>query len=200
MTKKLFLAVALSLSLLAACSKDDAEQTVKNPKLIELGTVQETNIEPGAISLIGGYERDSLEFKGNDIMKTVDVFVSREATTPVISIFYKGTYTRGNDIGSETFEIDFNFTSVEMVARNEDAVKLLNGLSFCGKNDFVIGQPANLTAGSTGATCPLDDMPKSVYDVYHVEADKVFFGRGDKSKPETRPHELDRDHPYAKRG
>ncbi len=183
----------------AACSRDDAEQTVKNPKLIELGSVHEEIVRPGLIRVIGGFERDSFEFKGNDVLKTVDVYASQDGGQPALTIFYKGTYDRGTDLGSEVYEINFHFQTVEMIARTEDAMKLLNGLTFCGKNDFKVGEAANLTANSADPLCPLDDVPFNVFDVYKVEGDRVFFGKGDKTKAETRPHELDREHPFIKR-
>ncbi|MEQ1876619.1 MAG: hypothetical protein ABL958_08230 [Bdellovibrionia bacterium] len=199
MLKRIFL-TALIFTFSAACSKDDAEQTVKNPKLIELGTVQEVNTRPALINILGGYERDSLQFAGNDVTKTVDVYASQDGSQPIITIFYKGTYTRGNDIGNDTWELDLNYTSVEVVARTDAAVKVLNTLSFCGKNDFATGVNANLSATSAEATCPLDDVPFSRYDIYKVEGDKVYFGTGDKTTKETRPKDLDRDHPFVKRG
>jgi hypothetical protein len=189
----------LALVVGVACGRDDAEQTIKNPQLIALGTVQEEKIEPGLIRVIGGYERDSLQFSGNDVIKTVDVYANQNGSPPAVTIFYRGTYERGNDLGGEVFEINFHYTSVEMVARTEDAMKLLNGLTFCGKNDFVVGQAANLTDNSDDALCPLDDMPLHIYDIYKVEGDRVFFGKGDKTKPESRPREQDRNRPFIKR-
>jgi len=191
--------LVLALLGVGACSKDDAEQTIKNPGLISLGTIHEEKIEPGLIRVLGGHERDSLQFSGNDVIKSVDIYATQDGGQPVLTIFYKGTYERINDIGDSTFEINFHYDSVEVVARNEDALKLLNGLTFCGKNDFVLGQAANLTANSADPLCPLDDVPFHVYDIYKIEGERVFFGKGDKSKAETRPKELDRDRPFIKR-
>jgi hypothetical protein len=191
--------VALGLVILCACSPEAARETVKNPKLIELGTIHEEKIQPGFIRVLGGSDRDTFTFSGNEVVKAVDIYPGPEGGTPVITVFYKGTYSRGNDIGNETFEINLNYNTVELVARNEDAVKLLNGLNFCGKNDFAIGVNANLTNSSAEALCPLDDTPTVVYDIYKVEGDRVFFGKGDKTSAEKRPKELDRDAPFIKR-
>lgn len=185
---------------LAACSGDDAQEALKNPELIALGTVHEEKIQPGLIRVLGGYERDSLEFAGNDVIKSVDVYPTEAVgSTPALTIFYRGTYKRGSDIGDKTFEIDMTYNTVEVVARTEDALKLLNSLTFCGKNDFVLGQAANLTNNANDQLCPLDDLPKTVYDIYKVEGERVFFGKGDKTRADARPRELDRESPYIKR-
>ncbi|HEX4925330.1 MAG TPA: hypothetical protein VFV50_14645 [Bdellovibrionales bacterium] len=196
---KKHLIFALFALVLGACSGDDAQEALKNPELIQLGTVHEEKVQPGLIRVLGGYERDSFAFSGNDVIKTVDVYPTETATSAALTIFYRGTYKRGNDIGGETFEIDLSYGSVEVVARTEDALKLLNSLTFCGKNDFVLGQAANLTNNANDPLCPLDDLPMTVYDIYKIEGERVFFGKGDKTRADARPRELDRDNPFIKR-
>jgi hypothetical protein len=190
---------ALSLVILFACSPEGARETVKNPKLIELGTIHEEKIQPGLIRVLGGSERDTFTFSGNEVQKAVDIYPGPEGGTPVMTVIYKGTYSRGNDLGNETYQIDLSYKTVELVARNEDAVKVLNTLNFCGKSDFALGVNADLTANSPEGLCPLDDTPSVVYDIYKVEGDRVFFGKGDKTSAEKRPTELDRENPFIKR-
>jgi len=198
MIRKILLVVAFA-GLAQGCSQDAAKQVIENPKLIQMGTIQQEHTQPGAIRAIGGDSRESFQFSGNNVKHTIDLFAAGENKTPIVTIFYSGTYERGEDLGNDTYQINFSYDKAEMVARNATAVQFLNTMSFCGKNDFAVGKTVNMTADSSNELCPLEDMPSHVFDIYKVEGDRVFFGKGDKTSADKRPKDLDRDNPFVKR-
>jgi hypothetical protein len=156
--------------------------------------------EPLGLAVIGASKRVIFEFDGRAASRNQQYYSEGDCKGDVaIDVYYKGQYSKGDDVQENVSKIDLTFGTVVVVPRNEEGVKALNAFNLCGISDWAIGQERDVTSASRDAKCPVDGTPQNVFDIYSVQDNVLVFGKGgaeDKDTAEKRATELDRETTY----
>lgn len=96
--------------------------------------------------------------------------------------------------------IDFTFERVSLTVFNPEAVQVLNRRKVCSSNDWVVGEPKEIT----GHWCALFNINKETqipntgdlkYGIFKIKENRLFYGQMTKeldgSTPSKRPNVLD---------
>jgi hypothetical protein len=205
MTQKrrvLFIALsALSLSGLAACGKlsDAIQSTDQAVSAHELQhSFKDSCSKNIALTAIGSSEFETYQFSGNSVTKTDEYFSSGDCTTPAVMVVYNGTFEKKDQVQQNTYQINATFTTVTVTPQDDQGKTLLNTLSFCGITNWTTGTAVDLSAQAGVGLCSLDKLPKSVFDIYSVDNNVLYLGKGsDKSTADRRPTDVDRSNGYT---
>lgn len=207
MSKTKSMALVSGVMLVAASaigcgnSVDDAKEAAKAPELQKSWQAERCD-SIGSLRLIGASTRQGYEFSGETLKKVDQIYSEADCVEPAVSVTYTGVFTTHDEIAPDVSPFEVTFQSVQVVPMNEKGKDLLNTVNFCGKKDWAIHVPADLTAAARGNLCPLDALPKSRFDIYSVQDGVLYFGKGDDddlTAAESRPVELDTEDPFRSR-
>jgi hypothetical protein len=163
---------------------------------------QEKCSESLALKIIGGSKRTTLEFSGDSVARNEQFFSEGDCKEAVaVDVIYRGRFEKKDEIQEDVHQLNLSYGQVVVIPRTEAGVNALNTINLCGTSDWAIGREVDVTAVSRGATCPVDGTPQNIFDIYTIQDDVLFLGKGDaasKATPETRATELDREQGYRK--
>lgn len=197
--------LAVSLALITTACGESVSETMRGigeaVKSLDLQRqwVQSSCTQSGVFRLIGASRRTTYSFLTNDLKKTDQYYSDANCTQPGAAVVYSGTFEK-KELAAlpDLYAINFSLNRAEVTARNAEGVNVLNDTNFCGKRDWVVNVPADMTNRTRDLFCPLKNLPENSYTVYAVRDGALFLGKGDvQSKVENRPTELDLEMPYG---
>jgi hypothetical protein len=113
---------------------------------------------------------------GNTFEQTVRVFKD-DCQETQITVKIAGKYDTLGAAKGEPYALNINFTvtSASLTAVSEDAVKMLNTLSYCGVKDWKTDKKIDLVdRGCTGLNYRSGEV---IFDIYRRDGDRLYFGR-----------------------
>ena len=151
------------------------------------------------------YHKDAMKFSAvGDFDKVTTLFGDAGCAAPMGTLSEYGTYAALGSSSSVTDAQDINFTIVQakVSADSDDAVKLLNAVSYCGISAWQKGQATDVLGKSCGGV----NHPKGqvTFDVYRVDngGKRLQIGKDslfvDKSDVNSRPSKLDESRAFTK--
>lgn len=179
MTNKVLILITAVL-LTISCSRDKAKDVVSSVENLAADSNLKGEFYSECIgsNLLKLKEKLEIEFKGNQF-KRRQIFYNKDScveTSEVGEIIYSGKFKVTKTKDKEPNEIDINLQKVTISPKNEFLVKTLNGLNFCGRNDYQVGVKSNITETSDNSLCPITNVPANLYGVYRVKNDRIYLG------------------------
>jgi hypothetical protein len=196
LNSKVLMFVPGFLALLAGCgsgAKDAANKIEAKIEAPELTHTWEADKCSNDV-IFGTSKRTQYDFSGNIVKRIEQTFSHENCVDPAGTVVYTGSYKKGDEVQKDVHAIDMTFTSVSVTALNDTGVKLLNTLKLCGKGDWTINVSVDMTAQNRDKLCPVKALPETVFDIYTVEGNKFYWGKGDKKATAAdRPSQIDRE-------
>lgn len=199
---KYSLTAAAVLVVFSACGKSpaetvrDAQNSIKNSDLNH-SWQEEGCRDSGALKLAGASTRVVYEFHENHVIRKEQYFANTDCRELAVTLVYSGTFEKRDEVQKDVTQLNFQFTQAQAIAESDAGRGFLETTKFCGESGWKIGSPVDLTARTRDSLCPVSNLPMNTWDIYSIENDRLFFGRGDdKGSPEKRPSVLNRDQPF----
>ena len=137
-----------------------------------------------------------------DFDQTTTLYSDAGCTQPVAALTEHGTYASlgASKTAQNANDINFTTTAYSVTPKSDDAVKLMNGASYCGVNNWANGQATDVLGKTClGQTYANGDV---TFDVYHVDNNQLTLGKSSlfltKSSASTRPSQLDSSNVFTK--
>jgi hypothetical protein len=203
MNKIVISLLACSSAFAVGCGGNDsvksAEQALKSSDLTHRWEQQlcETNLVKKLLNQ--GSSKTSFEFSGNKVDKIERYFKAGDCTNPEVNVIYSGHYEKKKELPGDVHQIDLLYRKVKIVPLTQAVANDYNSNQKCGKTDWVVNQPNEVTASVRDHNCSVEQMPLDQFDIYKTINDQLYFGtNATKNSPNERPFELDQTNPYKK--
>ena len=185
-----------ALLLLAACSSDKSG----NQGGVEGAFSSEAIWESSCLDSdqFGLTMRSRFQINGEAFSRTNQYHSDGSCTDLAVETIEEGSLNRvAATDGSATGSIDFVYQRIDITPVSKNGLNALNTLSFCGMNNWQVGQMRNVT-GRSGFNC-WDQTPRTIRDMYFVNGSTLYFGIGSekqKSGSASRPTAPDESRPW----
>ena len=96
-------------------------------------------------------------------------------------------------------KIDLRYSGITLMTTEQSIVDMWNQAHYCGRNDWVVSVAREVTGKTCGNSSTYPAVGDVLYDIYRVDATKLFFGDTASGTGETaalRPTQLDPGHYY----
>lgn len=159
---------------------------------------QEKCDEPLGLALLGMSKQTTIEFSNGAIARTETYFSTSDCRDAAIHVTYHGQYFKRREFKlAGVYEIDLHYERVTVVGKSDAGIDILRTGPFCGHPDWRRDLEIDVTVQDRGLFCPFDLFPRKHFDIYLVEGNLIFFGKGkDKFSGDSRFVEVDRDDIY----
>jgi hypothetical protein len=211
MKKIILLAAALPVIMSAACAKENSssvsenvQQAARDPSLQAktfVGDCRTLTLTAVSTGILTGQAvkstRTSYLFDGAGVTRGTQYFAEANCQGGIAANFKEfGSFNliREKKSADEGVFIDMNFDKLKISVDNEAGLKVAQGLSLCGVNDWQLGQEREVTARSGDVTCHNLALPRAEKNIYKLEGTTLFLGNQTMAlrSPEGRPTSLDR--------
>lgn len=212
MTKRILAGILIATAALTGCSSgSDNNNSGGAPTAGEPTTGGGSTSVPEAIAIedqwtstcgdatLFGLSEDSQMKVGADSFSRVTRYhTTGTCSAEAIRLEQTGTYSQGADVQTGVKSIDFTVDHVQVTALNKAGADILRLANFCGISQWKVGVAQDVTSQSGSERC-VPKLPQTIYQIYSVEGDNLFLGKGDDlTVPEKRPGELDRTKIYTR--
>lgn len=149
-------------------------------------------------SLFGLTESSRLAIEGLSATQVTTVSSAGECASPSVEVIQAARLTKGGETAPNVRAIDIAISQIRVRPLSESGVAILNLSAFCNISDWVVNVERDVT-GATGSDRCFPKVPTTIFEIYSIEDNRLFFGRGDgATSPSDRPVELNRDRVFTK--
>lgn len=207
---KMILVGALSLGM-AACSSSDTKKSEDQAANVAntLGlmgntyTSECTNLKLDLFHFAAEEIQYAIDDSGEGIRRITTYFNTNNCQDPVMKIEELGSYTNLNKVENDNSTIDIQWKTVQVTPIDEAVLTAMN-LGYCGITDWARMGTRDVTAASGSTTCPATTkFPALQYDLIHTSENVITLGKADadhdKSAPEKRPVEIEKNVVFTKK-
>lgn len=196
---------SISIVGLSACDKDVSDainhpgEAVRNSELLHTFTQSACNTTAAPMVVLAPTYKITYDFNTTGVTRTNTYFSDTNCATPITKVKYEGTYVKGDPTTANVFQLNLHYSNVLVTGTSDAGITALKafGLGFCGHKDWAINAAVDVSADSRDATCPLENLPEDLYDIYTVDGNALYFGTGaDRTTAANRSTEIDRSQPY----
>lgn len=210
--KKIVLLLSLPL-LLAACGKGKSNNPIKDiaraaeDKDLQGSFQSDCNLKPfdalwsGLATNLGASVKSSrteFKFEGANITRTTTFYTSADCAGDAYALRETGTFELETDKKKKTNDggkqIDIKYEMLTANALSDAGREVANATALCGLKDWQTGKDRDVTPQSAQANCYWAKVPRQDYNVYRVDAGRLFLGNDSKAErtPEQRPASLEK--------
>lgn len=147
--------------------------------------------------LFGLSMNSRLEMMGEKISKLTRYHTNGGCAATGIEITQAGSFAKGAEVSPGVVSIDFHVAEATVKPVSNTGVDILKLSRFCGISDWQLNKARDIT--TTGGERCIPKLPVTIFDIYSLEGNKLYFGRGDNlTNASKRPKELNRDLIYSR--
>jgi hypothetical protein len=177
---KLSLGVIISSLLFISCEKEDAvlaQAAVTNmaraPRLMG-----KWESECKDSKIVSKSMKEFYKFSGSTLAQQTEYYSNGNCENPAVQVQYDGNVKvdEKNPAVEDAHNLTFNYKTVAVKPLNEEGVKLLKMVNFCGKQDWKVNEKQVLTGQSTNLLCPVAKVPQTYYEVAKIDHKDLFLG------------------------
>lgn len=201
--------VALIGTGVAGCSKDEgggasenvapgeSQESIDNVELAEIQGTWDSNCTDA--DLFGLSKSSRLSIAGGEAKRITSYYSTGTCATEAIQVEQLTTVEKKDEVEPFVFGIDIAVSKVTIKPTTKTGASLLQLANFCGISDWTENVARDVT-DKTGSERCFPKVPVTIYTIYSIEGDRMYFGAGeDLYSPALRPEKLNRDEFFVKR-